>query len=117
MVKGLYTNARTQYKTLYGHTEHIGIGRGTIQGDTLSPFLFLTYIEPLLRWLNVGCRGYRFGAAHDSPDTRWQAQTACSSLAYADDLEILTSTLTDLKMQAEKLTKYAENGTVMESRH
>jgi len=30
--------------------------RGTIQGDTLSPFLFLLYMKPLLRLLHVGGR-------------------------------------------------------------
>ncbi len=31
-----------------------------LAGDTLSPFLFLIYLEPLLRWLNVGGRGHTF---------------------------------------------------------
>ncbi len=36
--------------------------RGTIQGDSLSSFLFLPFIDPLPRWLKVGDRGYRCGS-------------------------------------------------------
>ena len=50
-VKDIYTNARTKISMPAGVTEDISIGRGTIQGDTLSPYLFLIFIEPLLRWL------------------------------------------------------------------
>ena len=108
VVKDIYTDAMTQYKTPYGTTNSIPIGRGTLQGDTLSPFLFLIYIEPLLRWLQVGGRGYKFGAPCTTTEPQyWRVQTACSNLAYADDLEILTSRLSDLKIQADKLTRYS----------
>ena len=43
-VKGLYTDATTTVKTAYGPTPPIPVQRGTIQGDSLSPFLFLLYI-------------------------------------------------------------------------
>jgi len=58
-VKNLYENATTQVKLPSGVcTGQIPVERGTIQGDTPSPFLFLLYMEPLLRWLHVGGRGY-----------------------------------------------------------
>ncbi|KAJ9528538.1 hypothetical protein QJQ45_020485, partial [Haematococcus lacustris] len=50
-VKDLYTGATTRFRTPYGPTDPVPVDRGTIQGDSLSPFLFLIYIEPLLRWL------------------------------------------------------------------
>jgi len=34
------------------------------QGDTLSPFLFLLCMEPLLRWLYVGGRSYAVRGTH-----------------------------------------------------
>jgi len=53
-VKSLYENATTQVKLPSGVcTGQIPVERSTIQGDTLFPFLFLLYMEPLLRWLHV----------------------------------------------------------------
>jgi len=58
-VKNFYENATTQVKLPSGVcTGQIPVERGTIQGDTLSPFLFLLYMDLLLRWLHVGGRGY-----------------------------------------------------------
>eukprot|EP00952_Eustigmatos_sp_NYUAD-ZCMA_P003656 16016-Eustigmatos_ZCMA.PRE.1 len=52
-VKNLYQGASTQIRLPFGgSTCPIPVERGTIQGDTLSPFLFLLYMEPLLRWLH-----------------------------------------------------------------
>ena len=57
VINDLYTDAKTKIRLPYAETEAININRGTIQGDTLSPFLFLVFIEPLLRWMQSGGRG------------------------------------------------------------
>ena len=63
VVKDLYTGACTSFQTPHGPTKTMTIDRGTIQGDSLSPFLFVVYLEPLLRWLKAGHKGYkRWGA-------------------------------------------------------
>jgi hypothetical protein len=56
-VKGIYNTACTKILTPYGPTDPIAIDRGTIHGDTISPFLFFIFMEPLLRWLHSGGRG------------------------------------------------------------
>jgi hypothetical protein len=53
----LYGVSSTNYITPYGPTPSIDINRGTMQGDTLSPFLFTLFLEPFLRWLTVGAAG------------------------------------------------------------
>ena len=52
IIKDLYQGASITIKTPRGNTPPIPIqGKGAIQGDTLSPLLFIIYIAPLHRWL------------------------------------------------------------------
>ncbi|KAJ9514694.1 hypothetical protein QJQ45_028426 [Haematococcus lacustris] len=105
-VKDLYTGATTCFRTPFGPTDPVPVDRGTIQGDSLSPFLFLIYIEPLLRWLQVGARGYKFkSAAADSGE-----RATVSSIDYADDIAILCNTLRNLRCQADKLSAFSDWG-------
>jgi ribonuclease HI len=106
VVKDLYTGATTQVKWGTGLTSPIPVDRGSIQGNSLSPFLFLLYIEPLLRWLQVGGRGYMFGCLTENPEAR--IRNSLSSAAFADDLAILTSKVSDLRIQADKLSQYSD---------
>ncbi|KAJ9519643.1 hypothetical protein QJQ45_013271 [Haematococcus lacustris] len=105
-VKDLYTGVTTRFKTPYGHTDPVPVNRGTIQGDSLSPFLFLIYIEPLLRWLQVGARGYKFKSATADSGER----ATVSSIDYADDIAILCNTLRNLRCQADKLSAFSDWG-------
>lgn len=104
VIKDLYTGAETKIRWGPVETDNIPVNRGTIQGDSLSPFLFLVYLEPLLRWLQVGGKGYSFGSV--KPEDR--AELSLGSVAYADDLGIVTNTVSDLQAQAEKLSQYSE---------
>jgi hypothetical protein len=52
----LYKVSGTYYMTPHGNTPTIPIHRETLQGDTLSPFLFTIFMEPLLRWLSICSR-------------------------------------------------------------
>eukprot|EP00967_Tisochrysis_lutea_P107226 scaffold165193_cov17-Tisochrysis_lutea.AAC.1 len=64
----LYHEAHTRVRLPAGNfTNDIPIERGTIRGDALSPFLFLIYMEPLLRWLHSGGHGYDDGCLSKSP--------------------------------------------------
>ncbi|MGQ3168990.1 MAG: reverse transcriptase domain-containing protein, partial [Hydrogenophaga sp.] len=105
-MKDLYTGATTRFKTPYGHTDPVPVDRGTIQGDSLSPFLFLLYIEPLLRWLQVGARGYKFTT--DATDTA--GRFTIGSIDYADDIAILCNSISNMRCQADKLSAYADWG-------
>ena len=84
-------------------------GRGTIQGDSLSPFLFILYLEPLLRWLQHGGLGYSPGSLSNSRPTD-QTQHHVSNSAYADDLNLMTDSLHNMSLQTNKVTEYATWG-------
>ncbi|KAJ9533485.1 hypothetical protein QJQ45_026526 [Haematococcus lacustris] len=105
-VRDLYTGATTRFNTPYGHTDPVPVDRGTIQGDSLSPFLFLIYIEPLLRWLQVGARGYKLTS--DTTDSA--GRFTIGSIDYADDIAILCNSISNLRCQADKLSAYSDWG-------
>ena len=44
----------------FAKPKKIPIQRGTIQEDTLSPYLFIIFFEPMLRWLQKREYGYTF---------------------------------------------------------
>jgi len=108
-VKNLYENATTQVKLPSGVcTDQIPVKRGTIQGDTISPFLFLLYMEPLLRWLHVGGRGYVHTCIPKENELQTHlANNNISSASFADDFLCPTGNLNNLKLQANKLTLYS----------
>ena len=99
IVGNIYRQSTTTFTgTHFGTTPPITISRGTIQGDTLSPYLFIIFLEPLLRWLEKDNLGYHFTT---SPST-------CTTTAYADDLAIITDNIQNIQPQIHKLQKFAE---------
>jgi hypothetical protein len=88
-----YTTITGQY---FGKTKPIAITRGTIQDNTLSPYLFIIFLEPLLRWLDQDQLGYTFKTSF----------LTISSAAYADDLAVLFRNIKDIQTQLNKIDKY-----------
>ena len=97
------TTIRSLKHLLHGNTRQhhtIPIYRGTLEGDTLSPFLFTIFMEPLLRWLAVGSRGY---CPTYQPRKPYSAILTYDDHGYADDINITAGTITDLKIHIKKL--------------
>ena len=66
-VKDLYAGACTSVRPPAGITAPVCVERGVLQGDTLLPFLFNGFMEPLARWLQAGGRGYILTVALKPP--------------------------------------------------
>jgi hypothetical protein len=92
--------------TPHGSNPTISIHRGTLQGDTLSPFLFTIFVEPLLRWLSVGGRGYTPTHQSQKPTSTYMTY---DKYGYADDINITTGTLENLQPQINKLHLFGKH--------
>jgi hypothetical protein len=99
LIGNIYSQSTTTFiGEHFGKTQPILIQRGTIQRDTLSPYLFIIFLEPLLRWLQQGNNDYTFGTS----------KVKISSAAYADDLATIANKLKLLQTQLNKLDKFCE---------
>jgi hypothetical protein len=97
LIGNIYSNTCTRFFGIhFGETKPIHIQRGTIQGNILSPYLFIVFLEPLLRWLEQGNLGYKLNTS----------QYTINSAAYADDLAIITSDIKFIQPQLNKIDKF-----------
>jgi hypothetical protein len=97
LIGNIYSNSSTRFfGTHFGQIKPVHIQRGTIQGDTLSPYLFIIFLEPLPRWLERGNLGYKLNTS----------QHTINSAAYTDDLAIITNDIKSIQPQINKIDKF-----------
>ena len=103
--KQLDSASNTYYITIIGNTSPLSIYRGTLQGETLSPFLFTIFMEPILRWLAVGSRGYKPTYEPHKPTS---TIITYDDHGYADDVSITAESIQDLKIKLKKLHLFSQ---------
>jgi hypothetical protein len=101
----LYGVSSIDYIIPYGSTPSIDINRGTLQGDTLSPFMLTLFLEPFLRWLMVGSRGYNPGVPTTNADPSEPTATYPGH-GFADDLSLATGSPLNMFIQLRKLSLF-----------
>ncbi|KAK3280534.1 hypothetical protein CYMTET_11628 [Cymbomonas tetramitiformis] len=97
----------SMYTRVGGETSHktVQVQRGLLQGDSMSPLLFIIYQEPLLRWLEVGEHGYQHKYAAEQERLGPLRTTAG---AFVDDLLILCPTIFHMRAQLHKLQAFSQ---------
>jgi hypothetical protein len=106
-VQDIYTDATTALRLPAGVTDKIPFQRGTLQGDSLSPLIFLLFMEPLIQWLAAEDHGYHPGCGdHTSNQGRPDAPEPASSSFYADDAALISRSVEGLQVMLEKVNAY-----------
>ena len=94
VIRSLYSNLKSCLKVPYGLTEYFACVVGTRQGCMISPFLFILYLNELVRLLrDYQCPSIRID--NDFPDF--------SMLMYADDIALCNDTVGRLQRSIDIL--------------
>ena len=102
VVKDLHLNADTSITTNFGSTAPVVLRRGTIKGDSFSPLLFLLFMEPLLRWLQMNDRDYRCAFASGV------APHYANVLAATDDIALLSGSACQKRVQLDEVQCFTQ---------
>jgi hypothetical protein len=86
LVTNLYIRATTEFITPHGHISPVGIRRGTLQGDPLSPLLFDLMVDPLICCLTASGKRYEIASCGLKLASNW----------YADDGTLITNSVEDM---------------------
>ena len=98
----LHHGASTCISTNHGKTAPVSLRRGTIQGDSLSPLLFILFLEPLVCWLQVNDRGQRCMSASST------CPHYTNALAAGDDLALMSGSSDQMQVQLNKVQAFAD---------
>lgn len=93
ILEGLYENERVSVKTPEGLTDEVQVTEGVLQGEILSPLLFILYISDMETFFrDKGAYGVSINN-----------KTDILMLLYADDLAILARNKADLRRKLKLL--------------
>jgi hypothetical protein len=102
LIKSLYTNQEAAVRTEYSNAEWYEVRKGVRQGCILSPYLFNTYSEYVLR--KVGFE--------DNIVIKVGGRTI-NNLRYPDDTTILAEDIEDMRKLLKKLKEESEKAGLM----
>ena len=97
----LYTNQHIRVKWGNTHGDLFSVSNGVKQGGVLSPLLFTVYIDELLTRLSRSGYGCHIGGRF------------CGAVGYADDIILITPTVSSLNKMLEICCSYADEYNVL----
>ena len=95
----LLRNAKV--RSLDGDTDYFDIVAGVLEGDTLAPYLFIIYLEYLLRTSVDKMKDHSFKLTKER-NIRYPAHMIADA-DYTNDMALLANTLTEAKTQLHSL--------------
>lgn len=96
LIKDLNTNTTTQIRTNFTLTQHLRTTTGIRQGDSLSPLLFNTIMDQVIKTVKNTGLGYRMG------------MHKVNILCYADDAVLIAESEDDLQRMLQAFNRQAE---------
>ena len=94
IINDMYSLSESAVKIQNKISNYFTLARGVKQGDSLSPTLFNCFINDMHSIFDISCNPLVL------------EKSKISSLSFADDLVILSSTPTGLQNSLDKLQKY-----------
>ena len=103
----LYKNTKAKFCSPDGHTDYLDIVAGVLQGDTLTPYLFVICLDYVLRTCTDLMKENGFKLAKER-GRGYSAQTITDA-DYTDDIALLANTPTQLhKIAASNIEEVME---------
>jgi exonuclease III len=93
LVEDMLAEGKADIITEFGVTERFGVGSGVRQGDSISPILFVTFMNPLLEIITE--------------------KTDCKVTAYCDDVVITAESREELERAWQITTEFAAFNNMM----
>ena len=108
-ILGLYYKNSLKVRLNNKFTKEVKIGRGIRQGDTISPIMFLIFINPLLDGLERDRKGFKMETYKPSKKKENQNKKINTAiLGFADDMILVGEGKENLKYNFKKLKNYCK---------
>ena len=99
-IDNFYGDVHTKMHCKAWETDFLQVRRGVLQGDTLSPLLFLLVMQVALHALGTACPDYGYRASSDGSEHFLKC--------FADDLTIVTRNPKRLQLAVQKLEEITQ---------
>lgn len=91
----------TRFNTAYGFSEKVQTTAGVRQGDSISPALYILFLNLLLEWLERTKKGYSI------------SKDNTIDKAFADDMALVSGSKKGIELMMERVNRFMEYNNVI----